>query len=46
MSKKHNDIFDDVLKGLDDGDAPAEAPEEAAGRAQTRFLKRSTAMSE
>ncbi|WP_341212793.1 ParB/RepB/Spo0J family partition protein [uncultured Limimaricola sp.] len=48
MSKKHDDIFNDVLKGLDEAEGAPEtkAPEEGTGRAQTRFLKRSTAMSE
>lgn len=43
MSRKHDDIFNDVLSGLDEA-APA-APA-GAERAQARFLKRSTAMSE
>ncbi|MGX9857127.1 ParB/RepB/Spo0J family partition protein (plasmid) [Limimaricola variabilis] len=42
MSRKHDDIFNDVLNGLDEN----ETREDGAGRAQTRFLKRSTAMSE
>lgn len=42
MSRKHDDIFNDVLNGLDE----TETREDGAGRAQTRFLKRSTAMSE
>lgn len=37
MSKKHDAIFDDVLSGLDEPEAPA-----AAGRSGARFLKRAT----
>jgi ParB family chromosome partitioning protein len=40
VSKKHDALFDDVLKGLNDEPAASE------DRAQARFLKRSTAMSE
>ncbi|SEN53914.1 chromosome partitioning protein, ParB family [Loktanella fryxellensis] len=41
MNKKHDALFDDVLKGLDTDPGEVEAE-----RGQTRFLKRSTAMSE
>ena len=38
--KKHDDVFDDVLSGLEDG-ARSDAP-----KAGSRFLKRSTAIGE
>lgn len=37
---KHNDVFDDVLSGLDDG------PKAGAPKASSRFLKRSTSIGE
>lgn len=42
MSKKHDAVFDDVLSGL----AAEQGAEAASGAGQTRFLKRSTTISD
>ena len=44
MSKRHDALFDDVLRGL--GEAGAETGAETAERPTNRFLRRSSALAE